>query len=57
VDDILALVTEKGYLVTHLLETYVHVDHLTALNYMQKQLENSTWKRPKSCIGKRIKDA
>jgi glyoxylase-like metal-dependent hydrolase (beta-lactamase superfamily II) len=56
-DEILALVKEKGYLVTHLLETHVHADHLTASNYLQKQLENSTGKRPQTCIGKRIKDA
>jgi glyoxylase-like metal-dependent hydrolase (beta-lactamase superfamily II) len=56
-DEILALIKEKGYLVTHLLETHVHADHLTASNYLQKQLEDSTGKRPATCIGKRIKDA
>jgi glyoxylase-like metal-dependent hydrolase (beta-lactamase superfamily II) len=56
-DEILALVKEKEYNVTYLLETHVHAGHLTAANYLEGQLEESSGQRPKTCIGKRIKDA
>ncbi|KAK3996153.1 putative Zn-dependent hydrolase [Cladorrhinum sp. PSN332] len=49
-DDILGLVKDKGYAVTHLLETHAHADHLTADYYLKTQLEN----KPQICIGKRI---
>lgn len=42
---------------TYLLETHVHAGHLTAANYLQGQLEESSGQRPNTCIGKRIKDA
>jgi len=56
-DEILALVKDKGYQVTYLLETHVHADHLTASNYLLQELENSASKRPQTGIGRRIKDA
>src|SRR3954469_5462448 len=56
-DEIVALVKEKGYRVTHLLETHVHADHLTASHYLQQQLGDTADKQPKTCIGKRIKGA
>jgi glyoxylase-like metal-dependent hydrolase (beta-lactamase superfamily II) len=56
-DEILALVKEKGYRMTHLLETHVDANHLTASHCLQRQLGDTVDKRPKTCIGKRIKDA
>ncbi|KAK4163234.1 beta-lactamase-like protein [Cladorrhinum sp. PSN259] len=49
-DAILNLVREKGYTVTHLLETHAHADHLTAAYYVKTQLNS----KPQICIGKRI---
>jgi glyoxylase-like metal-dependent hydrolase (beta-lactamase superfamily II) len=57
IDEILALVKEKGYRMTHLLETHVDANHLTASHCLQRQLGDTVDKRPKTCIGKRIKDA
>jgi glyoxylase-like metal-dependent hydrolase (beta-lactamase superfamily II) len=57
INEILALVKEKGYRMTHLLETHVHADHLTASHCLQQQLGDTVDKRPKACISKRIKDA
>ena len=57
INEILALVKEKGYRMTHLLETHVHADHLTASHCLQQQLGDTADKRPKICIGKRFKDA
>jgi glyoxylase-like metal-dependent hydrolase (beta-lactamase superfamily II) len=56
-DEIVAVVREQGYTVVYLLETHVHADHLTAANYLQEQLGQGSAPRPKTCIGKRIKDA
>lgn len=56
-DEILALVNEKQYLVTHILETHVHADHLTASHYLQQKIQSTSAEPPKICMGKRVKDA
>lgn len=53
-DSLLALVEEKKYKVTRILDTHVHADHLTASRYLQQQLEQRGQPRPAVCIGKRI---
>ncbi len=54
---ILALIKDKEYVVTYLLETHIHADHLTASQYLQQELEKASGERPKTCMGKRVKDA
>lgn len=54
-DELLSLVKEEGYVVTHLLETHAHADHLTASHYLQRALLTAMHPRPVVCIGKRIK--
>jgi glyoxylase-like metal-dependent hydrolase (beta-lactamase superfamily II) len=49
-DQVLHLVLENGYTVTHILETHAHADHLTAARYLQSQLTPT----PLVGIGKRI---
>ena len=56
-DEILGLIKDKAYHVTYLLETHVHADHLTASQYLQQELEATSVDRPKTCMGKRVKDA
>lgn len=53
---LLALVSEQNYTITHILETHAHADHLTASRYLQTQLQKHQLRRPKVCIGRRIKD-
>jgi len=53
-DELLSLVTRQNYTISHILETHVHADHLTAAAYLQDQLVKRGSKRPRICIGKRI---
>lgn len=55
-DALLALVREKGYRVTRLMETHIHADHLTAAGYLQARLGEAQGgsPRPDVCIGKRV---
>lgn len=53
-DNLIALVVEKGYTVTHILETHVHADHLTAGKYLQNKLASIQSSKPEIGIGKRI---
>ena len=56
-DKLLDLIARQNYTITHILETHVHADHLTASAYLQSQLlKKGATHRPKICIGKRIKD-
>jgi len=53
-DSLLSFVDEHKYLVTRILETHVHADHLTASRYLQRQLVQRGQPRADVCIGKRI---
>lgn len=55
-DALLALVKEKGYKITWILETHAHADHLTSASYLQKRLaqEQGEGNKPSIGIGKRI---
>ncbi|KAI9374436.1 beta-lactamase-like protein [Aspergillus egyptiacus] len=54
-DSILAIIKDKGYLVSHILETHVHADHLTAASYLADRLsQRQQGSRPPIGIGKRI---
>lgn len=53
-DSLLAFIDEHKYTVTHILETHVHADHLTASRYLQRQLVQRGQPRADVCIGKRI---
>jgi len=53
-DQLLKLVIRQNYSISHVLETHVHADHLTASAYLQDQLVKRGSKRPSICIGKRI---
>ncbi|KAL2356379.1 metallo-beta-lactamase superfamily protein [Cryomyces antarcticus] len=53
-DKLLELVVEHEYNVTRILETHVHADHLTASNYLQRQLQKKGQPYAPICIGKRI---
>lgn len=55
-DQLLGLVASHGYTIDRLLETHVHADHLTASAYLQKKLGEVQPRRPRICIGSRIKD-
>lgn len=55
-DKLFAQVKERGYTVTHILETHAHADHLTASRYLQNKLQQGSDRRPDVCIGRRIKD-
>ncbi|KAH8724988.1 beta-lactamase-like protein [Phaeosphaeriaceae sp. PMI808] len=53
-DSLLAFIHEHNYLITHILETHVHADHITASRYLQRKLEQRGQPRPIVCIGKRV---
>lgn len=53
-DELLKLVERHNYTISHILETHVHADHLTASAYLQDQLVKNGGKRPSICIGRRI---
>jgi len=53
-DSLLSLIDEHKYIVTHILETHVHADHITASRYLQQQLMQRGQPRADVCIGKRI---
>ncbi|GAA92918.1 metallo-beta-lactamase domain protein [Aspergillus luchuensis IFO 4308] len=54
-DEILAVVGDKGYTVSHILETHVHADHLTAASYLAHRLsQRQQGTSPLIGIGKRI---
>ncbi|KAH8586591.1 beta-lactamase-like protein [Bisporella sp. PMI_857] len=50
-DRLLSLVSEKNLIVTRVLETHAHADHLTASTYLQQQLVNQGKPRPDIGIG------
>jgi len=37
-DQIVAFISQRGYQLTHILETHIHADHLSAAPYLQEQL-------------------
>ncbi|KAH6876636.1 putative metallo-beta-lactamase domain protein [Thelonectria olida] len=53
-DALLSLVKEKGYDISHILETHAHADHLTAASYLQSRLAEEQGHKPSIGIGKRI---
>ncbi|KAK4221258.1 putative beta-lactamase hydrolase-like protein [Podospora fimiseda] len=53
-DGLLSLIREKGYTISHILETHAHADHLTSSFYLQRRLEEQQGTKPPVCIGKRI---
>jgi glyoxylase-like metal-dependent hydrolase (beta-lactamase superfamily II) len=55
-DEILSLVSEQGYLVSRIMETHAHADHLTASRYLQHVLaaRQPQHAPPQVCIGHRI---
>ncbi|KAL1836366.1 hypothetical protein VTJ49DRAFT_5244 [Mycothermus thermophilus] len=53
-DSLLSLVREKGYTISHILETHAHADHLTSSFYLQRKLAESQGTKPPVCIGRRI---
>jgi glyoxylase-like metal-dependent hydrolase (beta-lactamase superfamily II) len=53
-DSLLSFIEKNKYEVTHILETHVHADHLTASRYLQRQLVQRGQARADVCIGKRI---
>lgn len=55
-DAVLALVSQHGYTITHILETHAHADHLTASRYLQTQLQQTQAHGPEVGIGHRIHD-
>jgi glyoxylase-like metal-dependent hydrolase (beta-lactamase superfamily II) len=55
-DKLLEIVTEHGLVITKIMETHAHADHLTAATYLQQHLVEIGQKRPDICIGKRIKN-
>jgi hypothetical protein len=55
-DNLVSLITAKGYKIHRILETHVHADHLTAASYLQSALERIQGSKPLICIGKRIRD-
>jgi glyoxylase-like metal-dependent hydrolase (beta-lactamase superfamily II) len=55
-DELISLVKKEGYIVTYILETHAHGDHLTASYYLQQTLKSAKHPGlPLICIGKRIK--
>jgi glyoxylase-like metal-dependent hydrolase (beta-lactamase superfamily II) len=55
-DDVLNVIREHGYNVTHVLETHAHADHVTASRYIQHSLTQPGRPGPLVAIGARIKE-
>ncbi|PYH46000.1 MBL fold metallo-hydrolase [Aspergillus saccharolyticus JOP 1030-1] len=53
-DTLLALAASKQYTISHILETHIHADHLTAAAYLQARLAQSQPSKPPICAGHRI---
>ncbi|KAK8192472.1 hypothetical protein M8818_007640 [Zalaria obscura] len=54
-DKLLELIMGNEYMVSRILETHVHADHLTASRYLQNMLlQRQQQQRPLVCIGKHI---
>ncbi|KAK3291042.1 beta-lactamase-like protein [Chaetomium fimeti] len=54
-DALLSLIHDRGYTISHILETHAHADHLTAAFYLQRRLAAVTQEtRPPVGIGRRI---
>lgn len=53
-EKLLQFIQDKEYIITHILETHAHADHLTASRYIQASLVKAGHQRPDVCIGKRI---
>ncbi|RAL17476.1 MBL fold metallo-hydrolase [Aspergillus homomorphus CBS 101889] len=55
-DALLAFIASNNYTISHILETHIHADHLTAASYLQTRLTQTQTEssRPPICAGKRI---
>ncbi|KAJ4294938.1 hypothetical protein N0V88_005177 [Collariella sp. IMI 366227] len=53
-DALISLIQSKGYIISHILETHAHADHLTAAFYLQRKFAASQGAKPPVGIGKRI---
>lgn len=54
-DELLNIVSQRGYLIERILETHAHADHITAASYLQRELSCRQDMRPLICIGSRIR--
>lgn len=54
-DELLAVAASNKYIITHLLETHAHADHLTAAFYIQQKLLASNEPKAPICTGQRIR--
>ncbi|KAF2092874.1 Metallo-hydrolase/oxidoreductase [Rhizodiscina lignyota] len=55
-DELIFRINELGVIVTRIMETHAHADHLTASRYIQQKLAQDGHVPPDICIGKRIKE-
>ncbi|KAK0657738.1 beta-lactamase-like protein [Cercophora newfieldiana] len=53
-DAVLALIAQKQYTITWILETHAHADHLTAASYLKNRLTHTQSQPPTIGIGSRI---
>ncbi|KAJ5291807.1 hypothetical protein N7478_001058 [Penicillium angulare] len=53
-DSLIDAVRKEGYNVTHILETHIHADHLSAAYYIQSTLWTQGQPHPLSCIGENV---
>lgn len=54
-DKLLNVVKDNGYIVSYILETHAHADHLSASRYLQRMLsQRQNEQRPLVCIGEHI---
>ncbi len=53
-DKLLDIVEDNGYIVTYILESHAHADHLSASRYLQWMLPQRQNERPLVCIGEHI---
>ncbi|KAK1022056.1 hypothetical protein LTR33_018319, partial [Friedmanniomyces endolithicus] len=54
-DKLLDIVKDNGYIVTYILESHAHADHLSASRYLQRMLsQRQNERRPLVCIGEHI---
>ncbi|KAG9251620.1 beta-lactamase-like protein [Emericellopsis atlantica] len=55
-DELIKIVTDKGYKVEMILETHIHADHITAASYIQATLAKDQDYKPLVGIGGRIRN-
>lgn len=53
-DNLLRIAKQNDYIISYILETHAHADHLTAATYIQQTLVRSGAPKPDICIGERI---